>query len=334
MSNYKKKFDPQAHPPHRYGVLLINMGGPGSQEEIFDYLYRLFSDPFIIGLPGFMRHRLARFIAKGRKKKAAARYALIGGKSPLNEETNAQAKKLEEVLQLPVAFSMRYSEPFVQAAHKELEQKGVTRLIVLPLYPQYCRATTMSAMEDFLEHRGGDLPYRFIQQHYDSPSYIETLCQLLTDSLEQSKPGYKTSILFVAHSIPLKQVKAGDPYVEQVKATVNLTAQKSGLDYPFHLAFQSRIGPVKWQGPTLSEALHKLRKDNIEQLIVHPVSFVSENLETLYDLDIQFKEECLQAGIEHYIRVPAPGIHPLYINTLAYLVREEINNWEVRHAGT
>jgi protoporphyrin/coproporphyrin ferrochelatase len=308
----------------KHGVMLVNMGGPSSKEEIPDYLYRLFSDPLIIGAPSFIRRPLARFIASRRKVKSATRYDLIGGKSPLKDETAAQARTLETALNMPVTFAMRYTEPFIQEAHQELEKRGVNRLIVLPLYPQYSHATTMSALNDFLEQRNEAVPYRFIQQHHDFPAYIIALRQMLNQGIQNADPTLKTMILFVAHSIPIKQVKNGDPYVDHVRETVALIAKEGQLEFPHSLSFQSRIGPVKWQGPTLNQSLKQLRADGVEQLIVQPVSFVSENLETLYDLDIEFKEESLKSGIKKYIRVPTPGIQASYIEALAALVNQEI----------
>jgi protoporphyrin/coproporphyrin ferrochelatase len=316
---------------HRYGVLLLNMGGPQSEAEIYDYLYRLFSDPFIVHLPGFLRRRFAKIIARLRRKKAAARYAQIGGKSPLNEETATQAKKLEEVLHVPVTFAMHYSEPFVYSAQRDLEDRGVNRLIVLPLYPQYCHATTMSALEDFIEHRGNDVAYRFIEQHYNSPAYNEAMSHLLAETLRKIDDNLVTRVLFVAHSIPMRLVRDGDPYVEQVQSTMASITQQKSIPYSYALAFQSRLGPMKWQGPTLSEVLQQFRQEQVEQVVVHPLSFVVENLETLYDLDIQFQELCRNSGIKKYFRVPALGSHPLYIHALATLVKEEIDNWEVHH---
>lgn len=315
-----------------YGVLLLNMGGPGSEAEIKDYLFRLFSDPLIIRLPGFLRGPLAHWIAYRRKRKAAARYALIGGKSPLGEETAAQTGELETVLDLPVTYAMRYTRPYVSNAIQTLLDRGVKQLLVLPLYPQYSQATTMSALNDFMDHRRPDLPYLFIEEHYNHPPYIKTVAHLLGKSLEDADPSLKTTVLFAAHSIPMRQVKDGDPYVQHVNATVASVVRDKALLFHHTLAFQSKIGPVKWQGPSLEESLEQLRNELVEQLVVVPISFVSENLETLYDLDIDFKKKALASGIKKYIRVPTPGTHPMYINGLAQLIRQEIKLWEAKNA--
>jgi ferrochelatase len=308
------------------------MGGPGSEGEIYDYLLRLFSDPLIIRLPVFLRGPLARVLAWRRKRKVAARYALIGGKSPLGEETAAQAQDLEAALKFPVTYAMRYTRPFVSSALQTLIDRGVKRLVVLPLYPQYSQATTMSALADFMDHRRPDMPYLFIEEHYNHEPYVKVMAYLLGESLKEADPGLKTTVLFAAHSIPMMQVKDGDPYVEHVKATVASVVRARALLFHHTLAFQSRFGPVKWQGPSLEESLDQLRREQVEQLVVQPISFVSENLETLYDLDIQFKKQCLSAGIKNYIRVPAPGTHPMYIEALASLVRHEIIDWEAHYA--
>ncbi len=331
INNPKQEPLPHYSTTHRYGVMLLNIGGPQSEAEIHDYLYRLFSDPFIVPLPGFFRRRFARIATRLRQKKTAARYAAIGGKSPLNDETAVQAKKLEEVLQFPVVFAMRYTEPFVYSAQRDLEDRHVNRLIVLPLYPQYCNATTMSALEDFLEHRGNEITYRFIEQHFNFAGYTDTMSHLLSETLRKLDDNLVTRVLFVAHSIPMRLVRDGDPYVEQIKSTVAAITQQKSIPYSYSLAFQSSLGPIKWQGPTLNQVLQQFRQEQVEQVVVHPLSFVAENLETLYDLDIQFKELCLNAGIKKYFRVPAPSSHPMYINALATLVKEEIDNWEVHH---
>jgi protoporphyrin/coproporphyrin ferrochelatase len=311
-----------------YGVLLVNMGGPNSTKEISSYLYRLFSDPYIIDLPTPIRLLVARLIAVFRRRTAASRYDLIGGKSPLSEETEKQARELSEQLQIPVTYAMRYTAPEVSSAMSALRAEGVTRLIVLPLYPQYCRSTSQTAIDHVHRCRLPELPYRIIEAHFSHPPYIDALVKGLRESLEKTVHNKKSVILFVAHSIPMKQVRSGDPYVRQVEETVAAVMKVGLFLFPHRLAFQSRIGPVKWQGPSLEEILEELVNDNVEQVVVMPVSFASENLETIFDLDMQFKEQCKKAGIEHYIRVPTPGVHPAYITAMSSLVKDEILRWD------
>ena len=307
------------------GVLLINMGGPRNLEEIPGYLYRIFTDPYIMGMPPFVRVPLAKLIVSLRKKKVIERYKLIGGKSPLDEYTAAQARELEKILGMPVSYAMRYIDPSVETAQQELIDKGVEHIFLLPLYPQQCNSTTLTALVHFEEHLKPGLTYNTIGFHYDTPGYVDTMSTLLQKSLEAVEPGLKTTVVFVAHSIPLKQVIDGDPYIEQVEATVSSIMKQAAPPFPHVLAYQSKVGPVKWQGPSLEEILKRLVSENVEQVVVQPVSFVCENLETLFDLDIDFKTKCNAAGIRHFTRVPAPGTHPLYIKALADLVQEVQN---------
>ncbi|MCP4215596.1 MAG: ferrochelatase [bacterium] len=311
----------------KYGLLLVNMGGPLNNRDIFRFLYRLFSDPYILQMPRPFRVSLALLIAFFRKKTAAAHYDLIGGKSPLDRETAGQSDALEKMLGFPVRYAMRYSPPHIETAHLELIEKGVTHLQVLPLYPQYTAATTGSALEYVTRFQREDVSYSTIPFHYDYPAYTRSMRQLLESGLDKAEPGLKSEVLFVAHSIPMKQVKKGDPYVQQVKDTVTQITEKK-LTYPHSLAFQSRVGPVQWQGPSLEEALERLVRENVQQLVVQPVSFACENLETLYDLDIVFEQACREAGIEKYIRIPASGLQPDYITALASLVGEKNSKWE------
>lgn len=308
---------------HNDGVLLMNMGGPGTADEIKPYLYRLFSDPYILGLPWFLRKPLARLIASRRQAKSAERYNLIGGGSPLLKETEAQARALEQVLGLPVRVAMRYTEPFAADACSQMEAKGVDRLFLLPLYPQYSFATTRSSLDDFPISSKWRKPFYVIETHYHHPLFIEAMVDLLDQTLGQTDPRLKSAVIFVAHSIPMKQVRGGDPYVKQVEATVASIVRAKKPACPLYLAYQSKLGPVAWQGPSLEETLQRHLTGKVEQVVVQPVSFVSENLETLYDLDIEFRELCNHAGIMNYLRVPAPGTNSHYIDALASLVKKE-----------
>ncbi len=323
----------RATKPHslaKYGLVLLNMGGPGKEEEIVDYLYEVFSDPYILPLPWPLRKGLAFMISRLRKKEAAERYALIGG-SPLDQETQKQVSHLSQSLGMPVSYAMRYIRPSVSEAYKALADQGVTHPLVLPLYPQFSRVTTTTALENFQKHSGCNDPYRVIPNHYDHAQFIETLDQLLLESLEKVEPGLNTAVLFIAHSVPINVVRKGDPYVKEVEATVSLLTQKKTWPYPHSIAYSSKVGPVKWQGPTMDEAVKWLHREKVEQLVVQPVSFVCENLETRYDLDIELKGQCEKSGIHRLIRVPAPGVHPLYISALTSKVRAEIAQWEAQN---
>ncbi len=313
-----------------WGVLLLNMGGPSDSSEIADFLRRMFSDPYIIKLPFFLNKGLARLIAFLRAGKAAQHYAQIGGGSPLLAETEKQRIALEKALSLPIAIGMRYSRPFIQDGIQSLKERSVTHLLLLPLYPQFSLTTSQSALEHFEKTGDWNGPYQVINHHYDHPFFVSMHTEMLRQRLNGTSPALKTTVLFVAHSIPLSKIKRGDPYVQQIESTVSLISQNIDASVSWKTAFQSHLGLVKWQGPSLEEALEDLLREGVKKVIVHPLSFASENLETLFDLDIEFKKKCLDGGLD-FIRVPAPGIQNKYIETLSSLVEEKIHLWELEN---
>jgi ferrochelatase len=315
------------------GVLLLNMGGPERLKDIEGYLGELMADREMIRLPlgRFYQNRLARFIASRRAPLVRQRYAAIGGGSPLGEITRRQAVALSGKLGRPVSYAMRYTRPRTADALAELIGQGVRSLVALPLYPQYSRCTTGSALAD-LESLKGDCPVAVVRDHHEEPGYIEALAENLRPLLADWPSHEDGRVLFVAHSLPLKYVRSGDPYVMQTRRTVELVARVVGLqDRQWRLGFSSRVGPVRWQGPTLEESLARFRAEQVRHLAVLPVSFVAENLETLWDLDIVFREQCAAAGIKSFRRAPAVGESPRYIETLARLARQAAAELEALH---
>jgi ferrochelatase len=324
---------PHAQSEPATAVLLLNMGGPRSLAEIEPYLGRIFSDRDMMAMPGgrFYQDRLARFIAARRAPRVAGRYRLIGGASPLDAETRKQAEGLAGLLDVPVTYAMRYTAPFIPEALAALDGEEPDRLVVIPLYPQYSRATTLSAIREFRRHAGARR-HIIVEDHHDHSGYIEAMAANTAQSLDRLERGDKTHVLFVAHSIPRRAVAAGDPYVAQTETTVERVAERLALDDDWSLAYSSRIGPVRWQGPSLEEELERLAARGVRQLVVVPVSFVAENLETLYDLDHVFHRQCQSAGITRLERVPALGASPRYLAALADLARTAARKLETDHA--
>ncbi|MBN2431136.1 MAG: ferrochelatase [Acidobacteria bacterium] len=324
---------PQTSIATETAVLLLNMGGPRRPGEIEAYLRRIFSDRDMIAMPGghFYQDRLAKIIAARRAPRVAERYGLIGGASPLDTETRKQATGLARLLDCPVTYAMRYIEPFIPQALADLNGERPRKVVVIPLYPQYSRATTLSAIREFRRH-AGNRPHVFVEDHHDHPGYIAALAELAAQSLARLENGGKRHTLFVAHSIPRKAVVAGDPYVAQTEATVRAVTERLSLDGAWSLAYSSRVGPVRWQGPSLEEELARLAGENVRQLVVVPVSFVAENLETLYDLDHVFRQQCAAAGISRLERVPALGDSPRYLAALADLAATAARKLEAEHA--
>lgn len=304
-------------------VLLLNMGGPASLDAVEPYIASLLGDPDMVRLPlgGLFQQPFARMVARRRAPKVRERYGLIGGASPLEAATARQAELLAAELGLPVNYAMRYTPPRVAEVLARDGDPLAAHWVVIPLYPQYSTVSTLSALKDFGQQAPAGLRYTVVDRHFSAPGYISALKLRLGEALAECEPGLTTHIVFAAHSIPESYIRRGDPYADEIEATARLVRAGADDGYGATLGYQSRVGPVKWRGPTLSEVLARLRADGVEQLVVQPLSFVSENLETLYDLDIDFREECKAAGIRHYARARTVDDAPEYISALAELAR-------------
>lgn len=308
--------------PQDLGVLLTDMGGPASTEDLEDFLRALLGDPRIMRMPlGFvLRPILSRRIARTRAPKVAHRYDAIGGGSPLLSATRRLAGAVEERLGVPVHVAMRYTAPRMAAAMDEMRGRGVGRVVVIPLYPQYSTSTTASTRDDLDRHARPGVTCAMVERHADRGAYLDVMAGLLEESRAAARRG--AYVLFTAHSVPESFTLSGDPYVSEIAATVRGIASRSGLGEKGHsLAWQS-VGPVgRWHGPSWEAALDRLQDDGVRDLVVQPLSFVSENLETLWDLDIEMRRRCDTLGISMR-RVPTPGATPAYADLLADLARE------------
>ncbi|NPA54196.1 MAG: ferrochelatase [Aquificae bacterium] len=303
------------------GVILLNMGGPDSLEAIEPFLYNLFSDHDIIQIPRIIQKPVAWLISKTRSKSTREYYEKMGGKSPQKEQTLEQAKELQNLLgsRYKVVVAMRYWHPFIEEALKELFKEEIEKIVLLPLYPQYSTTTTGSSFNEFDRvfkrfHR--DIPVIKIKDFHDYPTYIKAMVENIKENLPDYKDYY---FLFSAHSLPVKVIQKGDPYQKQTEKTVELIMQHFP-ENPYSLAYQSKIGPVKWLEPMTDQMIEKLAKEGIKKLAVIPVSFVSEHSETLYELDIQYGKLAKDLGIQSYKRIPTLKSHPLFIQTLKELV--------------
>jgi ferrochelatase len=306
-------------------VILLNMGGPDSLEAVEPFLRNLFSDPEILRFPlsGLIRKPLARLIASRRAPGVVEKYRQIGGKSPLREITEAQAAALARELGegFSVHVAMRYWNPRAGDAARAVKAEGPDRILVLPLYPQYSRATTGSSLSDLdraLEAEGlGHLPRTVIRSWHDAPPYLEALAEAVAEGLRDLPDA---TVLFSAHGLPVKLIEEGDPYLDQVKGTVGAVAARlPGVSW--ELAFQSRTGPIRWLEPATPDAIRRLAARGVRGLLVVPVSFVSDHIETLHELDIEYGELAGRAGIREFRRSPSLNTRPSFIRALAELVR-------------
>jgi ferrochelatase len=283
-------------------------------------MYKLFADSEIIRFPGplFLQPLYATLISKLRGKAVRGRYAMIGGGSPILRETARQATALREALRAagrlePVKILFRYASPRAAGVLRTLKAQGVRKLLPVTLYPHACDGTTGSSLSELkrealaagMEILPGVLDYA------TDPNYLESLAGPLEAALKAT-PG--ATVVFSAHSLPEKAILAGDPYQKEIIATTEaLKARIGPIPGGTILAYQSKVGPVQWLKPELGGVLRTLGG---KDLIVLPVSFVSEHIETLHELDIEFREVAHQAGVRSYHRLPSPGTHPAFIRCL------------------
>ncbi|MHC5761006.1 ferrochelatase [Nostoc sp.] len=322
----------------RVGVLLLNLGGPDKLEDVGPFLYNLFSDPEIIRLPfRWLQKPLAWFIATRRTRTSQENYKQIGGGSPLRRITEAQGEALKEQLgylgqEANIYVGMRYWHPYTEEAIAQITQDKVEHLVILPLYPQFSISTSGSSFRllDKLWQEDPKLQpidYTVIPSWYKQPGYLQAMAQLIAQELEQYPKPDDVHIFFSAHGVPKSYVEeAGDPYQVEIEECTALIMQTLNRPNAHTLAYQSRVGPVEWLQPYTEDALKELGAEGVKDLVVVPISFVSEHIETLQEIDIEYREVAEEAGIHNFRRVSAPNTHPVFINALAELVIDALRN--------
>ena len=315
--------------PGKTAILLLQMGGPDSIESVEPFLFNLFSDRDIIRIgPAFLQPLIARFIARRRAPKSVGYYSQIGGRSPIRELTDIQARDLEGLLgtEFRCFVAMRYWRPTTIEALAAVKREGISRVVALSLYPHYSRATTGSSINELkrvLAQAGVEFDVSYIDRFYDHPLYIEALTTRIEEGLARLPSREEAHILFSAHSLPQSMINGGDPYLDHILETIRLVMERLG-DMEYHLSFQSRAGPVKWLEPSTEEMVRKLAAASCKNLLMVPISFVSDHIETLYEVDIQYAEEARALGIDNFQRSPALNDSPLFIECLADLVKKSI----------
>lgn len=313
----------------RIAVVLFNLGGPGDQGSVKPFLFNLFRDPAIIGLPEPFRTLLARLISSRREKSAQANYALMGGGSPLLPETRRQAEALERALgsrlegdEVRTFIAMRYWMPLTEEAAVEVAAFGPDEIVLLPLYPQFSTTTTESSLKRWHELYAGPGVSRTVCCYPRAPGWIGAQAEGVMARLAEAG-SHPVRVLFSAHGIPESLVsRKGDPYQEQIESTCAAIAAEAGLK-DWEICYQSRVGPMKWLGPSTPEAIARAGRDRIG-VVVAPVAFVSEHIETLVELDIEYAELAHEGGVTPYLRAPAVGVAAPFIDTLADAVLEAL----------
>ena len=307
------------------GVALMGMGGPRGLEEVQPFLESLFSDPAILPVPSTVRPGLARLIAGRRAPASRERYRLMGGASPIHGYTEAQVEALSRLLGsgYEVRHVFRYTEPRASAVMEDLSSRGIERVVALPTYPQRSFTTSDSSLAD-LEAAASVCGIRIlaVTSYPVDAGFIRALSDATIEVLEQAREG--AHVVMVAHAVPRRSVRRGDPYVREVRGTARALARSLPPGVRWDLAYQSRVGPVGWVGPSLEQTLRRLGAAGVRSVVVVPVSFTSEHLETLVELDLEARETASIHGIGEFHRVPSPGMHASFIAMLARLVRREV----------
>ena len=309
-------------------VILFNLGGPDKLESVEPFLFNLFNDPAIISIPSIIRYPLAKFISKRRTPIAKNIYKEIGNKSPILELTQNQAKSLENSLLKKGDYKcfviMRCWHPRAENVIKEVKEYNPSEIILLPLYPQYSASTSGSSIKewnDICERENYKVKTKTICCYPTENNFLESHTELIKKTIKNLDNNFK--LLFSAHGLPENKIKKGDPYQWQVEQTVQGIMSKlkdRNLDYA--ISYQSRVGPLKWIGPSTDEMIIKYSKDK-KGVVIVPVAFVSEHSETLVELDIEYKKLAEKNGCSFYKRVPALGIEENFIKGLTELVLQK-----------
>ena len=325
------------------------MGGPCCESAIEGFLFNLFNDRFIIQLPGFLKpfqKYLAKFIASRRAPKVAVNYKEIGGRSPILFETQCQAKALEKMLnkdsddEYQCFIAMRYTYPFFKDAFEDIKAAKLDSLTVLPLYPQYSVATTGSSFwecKDAFKKTGfnKEIDINYTVSWEDNGFFTELIKNRIHDAIAKFPKDERITVLFSAHGLPVKYIEKGDPYQKQVTKSYEAIMKKldpelvKRLDH--QITYQSRVGPVKWLEPNTEDVLEELGKEGIKNVLVVPISFVGDHIETLHELGIEYREVAEEFGITNYHVTRLPKANSLLIKALASCVEPKLYDKEVNN---
>jgi protoporphyrin/coproporphyrin ferrochelatase len=316
----------------RVATVLFNLGGPDRPESVRPFLENLFMDPAILRVPGFIRPWLGKFIARRRTKAASENYAILGGKSPLLELTEEQARSLDAALAGEAAeyrcfVAMRYWHPMSEEAARAVAAWAPDEVLLLPLYPQFSTTTTGSSLvawEAAARKAGLSVPTTTLCCYHSDPAFADATAAMVRAAWDKARAGLPAGvplrILFSAHGLPESIVKAGDPYQWQVEQSVAAVVERLGIEGLDHVVcYQSRVTPQKWIGPSTEAELERAGHDKVAVLVC-PIAFVSEHSETLVELDVEYREEAERLGVPGYYRVPAQNSDPGFIGALRDLV--------------
>lgn len=341
--NYYPAAPVEAEPGDTIGVVLMNLGGPDKLEDVEPFLYNLFMDPAIIDMPvgGTLRHWISKLISTTRSKRVGRYYEEIGGGSPINRLTRQQAELLEKDLNwrfgepagvtFRVYIAMRYWHPTSEEAAEQMGADGVKEVVLLPLYPQYSKTTTGSSLLYWWElEQSGEIPQwptSYVFEYAAHPKFLQALNDRIEEELAKFPEAVRDRVhlLFSAHGTPLVEMKKRrDPYCCLIHSTVEQVMALRNNDRPFHVAFQSKVGPAEWLTPSTPDKLKELAEAGHRAVLVVPVAFVTDHIETLFELGIEIREEAEEFGIEHYEVTTGLNDHPKFIEALAEVAAAQV----------
>jgi protoporphyrin/coproporphyrin ferrochelatase len=324
----------------RLAVVLFNLGGPDSPAAVRPFLKNLFSDPAIIAAPTPLRYGLAELISRIRERSAVANYAVMGGASPLIAETEAQRAALQTLLaglrphdEIRVFVAMRYWRPLTQQTAAEVAAFAPDEVVLLPLYPQFSTTTTGSSLAAWTTAYSGSGRSHAVCCYFDQDAVADAHAELIREAWNQAGAPTNVRLLFSAHGLPERISASGDPYRWQVEQTCAAVAGRLGSPWDWRVCYQSRVGPMKWIGPSTIEEIERAGVDGVG-VIIDPIAFVSEHIETLVELDRDYALVAERAGVSPYIRVAALGAHPSFIAGVAKTVEKALTAPEMTPGAT
>ena len=322
----------------KLAVVLFNLGGPDSLKAVRPFLFNLFKDPAIIQLPAIARYPLAALISTTRNKSAQANYAIMGGRSPLLPETEAQAQALQAELtaqghDAKVFVAMRYWKPFADETATQVAAYAPDEIVLLPLYPQYSTTTSGSSLKDWAKAYRGPGRSREVCCYPTSKGLVGAHADEIRKAWRAAGSPTNVRLLFSAHGLPQQVVDGGDPYQAQIEATAGAIAALLPEFPDWKVCYQSRVGRLEWLKPSTDDAIRAAVGDG-KGVIVSPTAFVSEHVETLVELDHEYADLAKSLGVAHYIRARTPGVGAMFIAELAAAVTSALPREGVAPHGT
>jgi len=314
-------------PTRRVGVVLFQLGGPDTLEAIEPFLFNLFCDPDIVDFPfaRIGRKPLAKLISTTRARRVQHHYSVIGGGSPIRRFTEQQARALQLKLtgfgiDARCFVAMRYWHPFTAEAIEQLRAAECEEVVLLPLYPQYSCTTTGSSLNEWRRLFHDDVPVYCVENFYSTKLYLQGVIEKIDEALARFDDPDEPELVFSAHSVPLSVIENGDPYQQQIEETVELVMQRGGWRNQYRLCYQSKVGASKWLQPSLCGMLRDLAAECVKQVCVIPISFVSDHVETLAEIDHHAREDAMRLGIKRFEMAAGLNDSPKFIAALADLV--------------